>query len=217
MNNILIILIREFRADYRNPYLLSGAGLFMVASVFVAYTAIRRVHEIPVWVALYWLVALFTAFNAISRSFMYESRGRMMYWFTLVKPVQYILAKSIYHILVMALLGAIGAVIYITLFPLKVEDVVMFCVSILLGSTALGSVLSLFGSIASKAGGNFTLLAILGLPVLLPVLMVATTLMKNSIDGLDWSVQWKYLIVLAGLNVVSLGLSVLLFPYLWRE
>jgi len=98
-----------------------------------------------------------------------------------------------------------------------IQDYFVFVISLVFGSTGIAIILSLLSTIASKAGKNFTLLAILGLPVLLPLLMVTTTLMKNAIDGIELSVQLKYIFVLLGLNGVSLALALVLFPYLWRE
>jgi heme exporter protein B len=117
----------------------------------------------------------------------------------------------------MLILSIIASSVYLNLFEIIIDDKVMFIASVVFGAFGLAIILSLLSTIASKAGNNMTLLAILGLPVLLPLILVCTTLMKNAIDGLDWSIQWKYLFVLIGLNVVSFGLSVILFPYLWRE
>ena len=117
----------------------------------------------------------------------------------------------------MLILSGIAITVYTTFFQIAIGDHFMFYTSVFLGSTGLAIILSLLSTIASKAGNNLTLLAILGLPILLPLLLVTITLMKNAIDGIDLSVQYKYLFVLFGLNLSSLGLSVVLFPYLWRE
>jgi heme exporter protein B len=111
----------------------------------------------------------------------------------------------------------VAAIVYKVLFSVVIGDNLMFWSSVVLGCTGIAFVLSLLSTIASKAGNNLTLLAVLGLPILLPLMLVATTLMKNAIDGIELSVQLKYLFVLIGLNVVSFALSIVLFPYLWRE
>lgn len=217
MLNLKTILLKEFKSDFRNPYILGGAALFLVSSLFVCYITIKRISSPSLWVALYWIIVLFASFNAVAKSFINESRTRMLYLYTLVSPVQFIIAKSIYHSLVMIILTLLALVIYSTFFSIAIDDLPLFYASVLLGSTGLGIILSLLSTMASKAGNNLTLLAILGLPILLPLIMVSTTLMKNAIDGIDLSIQLKYLFVLIGLNVVSFTLSIILFPYLWRE
>lgn len=217
MKNVRAILTKEFKSDFRNPYVLAGAGLFLLSTMFVCYITVKRITAPATWVALYWIIMLFTSFNVVAKSFVSETRPRMLYLYTLVHPTEFIVSKMIYHSSVMLLLATVAVTVYSTLFDMPINDMPVFWASVVLGSTGLSIVLSLLSTIASKAGNNLTLLAILGLPILLPLILVGTTLMKNAIDGIDFSVQWKYLFVLFGLNLVSLALSVVLFPYLWRE
>jgi len=191
--------------------------LFLLSTLFVCYITVKRITAPSLWVALYWIITLFASFNVVAKSFVNETRGRMLYLYTLVSPGQFITAKMIYHGSVMMVLSIAAVAVYSMLFEIQIRDHLMFWASVFLGGTGLAFVLSLLSTIASKAGSNLTLLAILGLPILLPLIMVSTTLMKNAIDGIALSVQWKYLFVLFGLNVVCFALSVVLFPYLWRE
>lgn len=217
MDKFLAILNKEFKSDFRNPYILGGAGLFLLSTLFVCYITIKHISTPAIWVSLYWIIVLFSAFNAVAKSFTSESRSRMLYLYTLVSPHTFIAAKVVYHALVMVLLAVIAVLVYSVFFQITIIDKALFTTSVIFGSTGLAIILSLLSTIASKAGNNLTLMAILALPILLPLLIVSTTLMKNSIDGIDFSVQLKYLFVLMGLNVVSFALSVVLFPYLWRE
>lgn len=177
----------------------------------------KRLPGAAIWVALFWIITLFASFNAIAKSFTTESRGRMLYLYTLVSPEVFIGAKAIYQSVILLVLSIVAMLVYKVLFAMVIEDYFVFATSLIFGSTGIAIILSLLSTISSKAGKNFTLLAILGLPILLPLLMVTTTLMKNAIDGIALSVQWKYIFVLLGLNGVSLALALVLFPYLWRE
>jgi len=60
-------------------------------------------------------------------------------------------------------------------------------------------------------------MSILSFPVIIPLLMVLIKLSKNAMDGLDRSVSYNEIGVLAAINVVVITVSVLLFPYLWRD
>ena len=217
MSKFAAILTKEFKSDFRNPYILGGAGLFLLSTLFVCYITVKRIPDPATWVALFWIIVLFSAFNAVAKSFTSETRGRMLYLYTLVSPGAFISAKACYHAVVMLILSSIAVMVYGVFFKMEVADPSIFWATVVLGSTGISIILSLLSTIASKAGNNLTLLAILALPILLPMLMVATTLMKNAIDGLYLSVQLKYLFVLFGLNVVSFALSVVFFPYLSRE
>jgi heme exporter protein B len=217
MDKFLAILTKEFKSDFRNPYVLGGAGLFLLSTLFVCYITVKRIPDPATWTAIYWIVVLFSAFNAVAKSFTSETRARMLYLYTLSGPGAFISSKAVYHGLVMVILSLIAVLIYRVFFDMRIQDPTLFYTSVVLGALGIAIILSLLSTIASKAGNNLTLMAILALPILLPILLVTTTLMKNSIDGIDLSIQAKYLFVLGGLNVVSFALSVVLFPYLWGE
>jgi heme exporter protein B len=71
--------------------------------------------------------------------------------------------------------------------------------------------------IVSKANNNAALLAILGFPLLFPLLSIIIQCSMNAINGFDWIVNQQLFIVLISLNLITVLLSYLLFPYLWRE
>jgi heme exporter protein B len=93
----------------------------------------------------------------------------------------------------------------------------MFFIALFLGCTGLATAFTMISAIASKAGNNFALMAILGFPVVLPLLLASIKLSKYAADGLSWSGALTYLGVLGALNVVIFALAYLLFPYLWRD
>lgn len=211
------ILNKEIKTDVRNPYTLAGAVLFLLSSLFVCYITIKRISAPATWTSLFWIILLFTSFNAVAKSFVNETRERMLYLYTLVSPADFIVSKMIYNALVMVVLSILAVITFSALFEIEIEDPVAFWYGVIAGASGFAIVLSLLSTIASKAGNNLTLMAIIGLPIMLPLVLVTTTITKNAIDGIDWSIQWKYAFVLLGLNVVCFVLAVILFPYLWRE
>jgi heme exporter protein B len=72
-------------------------------------------------------------------------------------------------------------------------------------------------AIASKVNNNTTLMAILSFPIMVPLLMLLIKFSKNAIDGLDRAVSYNELIAIVMLNVITIAVSLLLFPYIWRE
>ena len=93
----------------------------------------------------------------------------------------------------------------------------LFLVALLMGSFGLASILTMMAAIASRASNNFSLMAILSFPIVLPLL---TTLMKVSHTSLttgQWSGNWGFIIILLTINVTVIVLAYLLFPYLWRD
>jgi heme exporter protein B len=75
----------------------------------------------------------------------------------------------------------------------------------------------MISAIASKANNNATLMAILSFPVIIPLLILIIKLSKNAMDGLDRSVSYDEIGVLCAINGIVIVISLILFPYLWRD
>ena len=100
----------------------------------------------------------------------------------------------------------------------EVENLGLFFIVLLLASTGLAGVLSLMSAIASKASGNFAMMSILSFPVMMPLILVVIRVSKQAVDGIEWAgVGFSFIVILAALNILTLALSFLLFPYLWRD
>jgi heme exporter protein B len=72
-------------------------------------------------------------------------------------------------------------------------------------------------AIASKAGNNLSLMAILSFPLLIPMLIVLIKLSKNAVDGLEHSLSNPLIIMVCAINFIILALMYILFPYVWKE
>jgi len=160
---------------------------------------------------------LFASVNAISKSFMQENRGRQLYYYTIASPHAIILSKIIYNVILMLLLSAIALGFYTLVFKNPLGDPLFYLISVLLGSISFASVFTMISGIASKANNNGALMAILSFPVIIPLLMLLIRFSKNAMDGLDRSVSLDEIGVLLGINLVVIIISLLLFPYLWRD
>lgn len=211
------LIKREILLEQRQKYAFYGVLLFVVSTVFVAKFSFKVLKDFPTWNALFWIILLFAAVTGVARSFAQETKGRLLYLYTLADPRAIFLAKLIYNSILMVILGFLGLAIFSFLISYPVQNSGMFFVTLFLGCTGLAAAFTMISAIASKAGNNFTLMAILGFPVVLPLLLAAIKLSKFAGDGLPWSVTSTYLGVLAALNVVIIALAYLLFPYLWRD
>jgi heme exporter protein B len=211
------LFLKEFRLELRNRYALNGILLYVVSTVFVCYLSFKQVVSAPVWNALFWVIMLFAALNAVGRSFVQEGRGRMLYYYSVIGPQAFVLAKMLYNALLMAVIGVLAYVIYAWWIGDMVQDHGMFVLALVLGSVGFAGILTLMSAIAAKTDNNLSLMAILSFPVQLPFLLTLIKLSKNAVDGLDPSVSYPLIGILALLLVIIVTLSLLLFPYLWRD
>jgi len=170
-----------------------------------------------VWNTLFWIIILFSAINAIAKSFLQESPGRSLYYYTITNPQALILSKILYNSLLMILVALVALVIYSTLLGNPVQDHGLFIVNLLLGSIGFASVLTMISGIASKAGNNSMLMAILSFPIIVPLILMVIKVSRNAIDGIARSESLDEILVLLALNAIIITLALLLFPFLWRN
>jgi heme exporter protein B len=193
---------------------LGGILLYVVSTVFVSYLSFKQIINPATWNALFWIILLFASINGVAKSFINETRGRLLYLYTLVSPQAVILSKIAYNLVLLSVISALCLFVYTLFVGNIIQDLPLFLVTLLLGSFGFSSLLTMVSAIASKTSNNFT--AILSFPIMMPLLMVLIKLSKNAIDGLDlWDTN--SLLILVFLNVIIIALSYLLFRYLWRD
>jgi heme exporter protein B len=217
MNEIKSLLQKEIMLEWKQKYAFNGLVLYVVSTIFVCYLSFRQIIDPPTWNALFWIIMLFAAVNAIAKSFLTESRGRQLYFYSIASAQGVIISKVIYNLGLMLVLSIFNFIFYSLFIGNIVQDMPMFIVGLLLGSAGFASVMTMISAIASKAGSNSTLMAILSFPILIPLLITIIRFSKNAMDGIDWSVNYKFAIILIALNLLTVALSYILFPYLWRE
>lgn len=214
------LIKKELLLELKNKTAVSGILLYSVATIYVSYLSFRQITDLPTWNALYWIILLFASFNVAGRSFDKESGGREIYLYSLASPTAVILSKIVFNALLMIVLGLFSLLVYCVLVgtkPLADADIPMFGIGVIVGCMGIASVLSLIAGIAYKTENNMGLMAVLGFPVILPFLLTLIKFSKNALDGIAWSVNGSYLLVLLLLNIVIWILAYILFPYLWRD
>lgn len=219
MNTQLLsqLIKKEFLLEFRQKSTLAGIFVYIVSTVFISALCFKKLIQPTVWNALFWVIFMFITVNVSSKSFMQETKGKGLFNYLYYNPRTFILSKIIYNMLLMAVLSLLTFFFYSWFVGNIVQDTGMFLLTLLFSSSAFSGVLSLMSAIASKANNNISLMAILSFPVLMPLLLVSVKLSKHAIDGLAWSVSYKYLFILIMLNIVVVALATLLFNYLWKE
>ncbi|WP_353181725.1 heme exporter protein CcmB [Parapedobacter lycopersici] len=210
------LIQKDIILEWRSKYALNGILLYVVSTVFVCYQAFKSVDP-TTWNVLFWIIMLFASVNAINKSFVQESQNRQLYYYTIAGPKAIILSKIGYNVLIMLLLSAIAFTAYAVIFGTPVGDLILYLLAVVLGAVSFAAVFTMVSGIAAKAGNNSTLMAVLSFPIIIPLLIILIRLSKNAMLGLDWSVSYPELLVLAAINVITVTISLSLFPYLWRD
>jgi heme exporter protein B len=215
-SQVKFLIGKELLLEWRSKYALNGVLLYVVSTIFVCFLSVVSVNPIT-WNALFWIIMLFASINAVSKSFLQESKGRQLYIYTIASPYALIISKTIYNILLMMLLTIVALGFYMLVFDIVPADLPLYLLATVLGSLSFSTIFTMVSAISSKAGNGGMLMAILSFPVIIPVLIVLIKLTKNAIDGLDRSVSLDEIGMLLIINVLVAAVSLLLFPYLWRD
>ena len=219
-SEILSILRLEVALDLRQRASWGGMLLYVVSAVYVSYLAVKGGLGVALWNALFWIILLFAAFNALSRSFQREDQGRQLYLHTMVHPRSVVMARTLYNAFTMVVLSLLSLLFYALFLGTAVLEgagLGQFLVAVVLGAIGFATVLTLIAAIAARAGNGLGLMAILGFPLVLPMLLAVMRASKLSLDGVAWSVTSTYFGGLLLLDVITVTLAWLLFPYLWRD
>jgi heme exporter protein B len=218
LQEIKHLVRKEFLLESRQKQSINGIVLYLISTVFVCKMCFRTLPDPASWNALFWIILLFASVNAAGKSFIQDSGRRFIYMYTLASPQAIVISKIIYNMVLMLLLSGIGFILYVVLLGGNpVQNMTLFILDVLLGSMGFSAILTTMSAISSRTNNSFTLMAILSFPILLPLLLTIIKISKNAIDGIDPSISYKYLLVLAGINVITVVLSYLLFPYLWKD
>src|ERR1700760_3141834 len=223
-NQTWVLLKKEIMLEWRSKYAFNGVLLYVVSTVFVCYISFNLTPGFKgsngypiVWNVLFWIIMLFASVNAIAKSFMQESKSRLLYYYTIASPQAIILSKTIYNILLMSLLSILALLVYLIFFTNTIGDPLFYFLAVILGSVSFSTVFTMISAIASKAGNNGTLMAILSFPVVIPIILMLIRLSKHAMDGIERSLSYGDIGALFAINAIVIATALLLFPFLWRD
>ena len=216
-SEIKTLLGKEIHLELKQKYVLNGILLYLVSTIFVTYLAFERIIDSDTWNSLFWIILLFVAVNGISKSFIQESPARHLYYYTITSPQAILLSKVIYNLLLMTILSVLSFIFFGRLMGDVVVNNAVFITTLILGSLGLASILTMVAAIASRASNNFSLMAILSFPIVLPLLGTLMKVSKNALSSAQWSGNYGFIFILLTIDMAVISLGYLLFPYLWRD
>ncbi len=215
INQIWTLFKKDVLLEIRQQYAFYGVLLYVGATIFVLYMAVEE-PESHVWNGLFWVMMLFICINAVAKSFLQESRNRMLYYGSIASPQHFILAKLLFNALLMLLMSTLSFLVFALFLGNPITKFLPFTGLVLLGGFSLSLVFTFLAAIAAKAQQNAAIMAILGFPLIIPQLIM---LMK--ISGATFSevaaVPLTPVLLLVAMDFLVVLLSIILFPFLWKD
>ena len=218
MSRITTLLKKDLLLELRQQHTFYGILLYIASTIFVLYLSLPETPDANVWNSLFWVIQLFVCVNTVAKSFLQESKGRMLYFYSISSPVEFILAKLFFNIILMLIMSMVSLLLFFIFLDNPVTDSLRFAGIVLLGGTSISLVFTLMSAIAAKAQQNAALIAILGFPVILPQLLLLMRLSKAAFSEVFRAGAVMQLSGLIGLmDLLVIVLAVILFPYLWKD
>ncbi|MEL6391063.1 MAG: hypothetical protein AAFQ02_12970 [Bacteroidota bacterium] len=164
---------------------------------------------------VFWVLMMLIAINVSLQSERHSGLDEKLFIYTLVSPGILFLSRLLFNTSYLFLVGAMFYTVLLGLFYPQISYSSSFVGLIGMGAFALSCSLSLTSAIASHGSNQNTILSILSIPVLIPVVMSLhnigiTKLMMTTVDAA------KY-IGLFSISLISLALSMVLFPIVWKQ
>lgn len=201
--------------EIRQQYSFYGILLYIAATIYVLYMSIHE-PESKVWNGLFWVIQLFICINAVAKSFLQETRGRMLYFYSIASPVDFVLSKLLFNSLLMLLMSLLSLLLFTLFLGNPLQKIIPFIGLVLLGGWSLSLVFTFLAAIAARAQQNAAIMAVLGFPLIVPQLLLLMQL-SNAAFNPELSIPATTIFLLIALDLLVIILTTILFPFLWKD
>jgi heme exporter protein B len=210
------LLKAELTSDFRRPAVLAAAGLQVLAVSFLCYLGNPNINP-KVWNSLFWISLVFGVLQATGKAFLHVSKNRWIYTNQLASPLGIILAKTLYSWVISITLGLSNLLVFTLLMDFPAQHNVVYIAASTLSVMGFSTVFTLITAIAGKTPQPGFIAPVLGLPVILPFVLVGMQASLKALNPVLVSSVYIDLMLLAALNFLVLVLTALLFTPLWRD
>ncbi len=173
--------------------------------------------EDEVWNGLFWMIQLFVCVNAVAKSFIQENKGRMLYFYSIAGPRDFILSKLLFNALLMLVMSIMSLLLFVLLMGNPLNQPIEFIGLATLGGVSLSLVFTFLGAIAAKAQQQAALMAILGFPIIIPQLLLLMKIASIAFSSVIQAGLSQMIFLLIGLDTMVIVLAIILFPFLWKD
>jgi heme exporter protein B len=216
IKSIITLFKKDVLLEVRQQYSFYGILLYVSSTIFVLYLAMGRPED-EVWNGLFWMIQLFVCVNAVAKSFLQENKGRMLYFYSIAGPRDFILSKLFFNALLMLVMSIMSLLLFVLLMGNPLNQPLRFIGLATLGGVSLSLVFTFLAAIAAKAQQQAALMAILGFPIIIPQLLLLMKIASIAFSSVIQAGLGQMILLLIGLDAMVIVLAIILFPFLWKD
>ncbi|TVR82188.1 MAG: hypothetical protein EA409_05475 [Saprospirales bacterium] len=209
------ILQHEFKMEFRHRFSSAALMVYVAAVVFIIYLSFSST-EAAMWNSLFWIVVLFSGLQSGTLAFTREFGDSHLFYYQYVHPISLFFAKIISVWIKLLVLAFLAWFVMGLVLGDPVVRSGLFVLALLLGTLGFAAIFSFLSAIAMNSRNNGLLLAVLGFPVLLPVLLSVLRISSISMAVINLDASDSILTLISVVMLV-LGMGLFLFPYLWKN
>lgn len=150
---IFTLIKKDLLLEVRQQYSFYGILLYIASTTFVVYLSMGQPEE-KVWNGLFWVLQLFVSINAVAKSFLQENKGRMLYFYTIASPTNFVIAKLLFNAILMLLMNLLSLAVFTLLLGNPMVKIGEYLLISLLGGMSLSLVFTFLAAIAAKEIGR---------------------------------------------------------------
>jgi heme exporter protein B len=216
LEQLLTLIRKDLLLEIRQQYSFYGILLYVASTIFVLHLSVGQ-PEPFVWNALFWMIQLFICVNAVAKSFLQESSGRLLYFYSITSPKIFILSKLTFNAFLMLVMNLLSLLLFQLLLGNPLTHPLSFYLLSCFGGMSLSLVFSFLAAIAARAGQGAALMAILGFPLIVPQLLILNRISQVAFADVIQGGLLLMILLLAAFDLLIVLLSLILFPFLWKD
>lgn len=216
MDKIITLIKKDLLLEVRQQYTFYGILLYVASTIFVLYLAMGSPDE-KVWNGLFWMIQLFICVNAVAKSFLQESRGRMLYFYSIAGARDFVISKLIFNAGLMLVMSIVSLLLFQLLLGDPLESPFMFVGIVCLGGCSLSLVFTFLAAIAARAQQNAAMMAIMGFPLIVPQVLLLMRISNATFSDVIQAGIGQIVLLLVALDIMVVILATILFPFLWKD
>ena len=213
---IIALIRKDLLLETRQQYTLYGIFLYVASTIFVVYLSMGQPED-RVWNGLFWVIQLFVCVNAVAKSFLAESKGKMLYFYSIAGARDFVLSKLMFNAMLMLVMSCLSLAIFTVLLGNPIEYGWRFLGITCLGGISLSLVFTFLAAIAAKAQQQAALMAIMGFPIIIPQLLILMKISTAAFSAVIQAGLLQLVLMLVGLDILVIALAIILFPFLWKD
>lgn len=219
LKSALSIFKKEVAVELRTRYAMNTLLAFTGSSLLLILFTLRAEQMDPTPKSgLVWIIILFAAMTGMMRSFVHEADKKTWDLLKLhAKPADVYAGKLAYNFVFLLILHLFTFFFYILMMNLQVASAPYLLSAMLFGAAGLAGVTTLTSAMIAKADRRGAVFSVLCIPLLVPLLLILTSVTKTALIEGSTSGALNDLAALIGYCGVTGSAGILLFDFIWED